>query len=238
MVTVRAVPEHVTLEPQHTAVIVVDMQNDFGSKGGMFDRAGIPLDGIRATVEPTTRVLAAARRSGMKVIYLKMQFRADLSDAGGPNSPNRVMHRRLGLIDPPRGTEGQILVEGTWNTEIIQELTPEPGDIVVAKHRFSGFYGTDLDVILRGLGVSHLVFTGCTTSVCVESTVRDAAFRDYTCLVLSDCVAEVIGGELERTNHEASLLVMQVAFGAVSDSAALLEALEPQKVVAIQAPLT
>src|SRR5688500_2318757 len=183
MATVRAVPEPIVLEPQRTAVIVVDMQNDFGAEGGMFDRAGIPLAGIKATVAPTARVLAAARRAGIKVVYLKMQFRADLADAGGPDSPNRVMHRRLGLIDPPRGTEGQILIENTWNTEIIPELTPETGDIVIAKHRFSGFYGTDLDVILRGLGVSQLVFTGCTTSVCVESTVRDAAFRDYSCLV-------------------------------------------------------
>ena len=76
----------------------------------------------------------------------------------------------------------------------------------MSKHRFSGFYGTDLDVILKGLGVETLVFTGCTTSVCVDSTLRDAFYRDYRCLLLSDCTGEPIGSDLARSNHDASLL--------------------------------
>jgi len=89
-------------------------------------------------------------------------------------------------------------------------------------------------VILKSLGIRHLVFTGCTTSVCVESTVRDAVFRDYRCLVLSDCVAEPIGNDLSRTNHDASLLVLERLFGWVSESSALLRALSPEA-VAVQA---
>jgi ureidoacrylate peracid hydrolase len=112
-----------------------------------------------------------------------------------------------------------------WNTQIVCELAPEPGDIVVSKHRFSGFYGTDLEMILRGLGIEYLVFTGCTTSVCVESTMRDAMFRDFRCILLADCTAEPIGEGLPRSNHDASLLVLQAVFGWISDSAHFLGAL-------------
>ena len=95
------------------------------------------------------------------------------------------------------------------------------------KHRFSGFFETNLHDVLRKRGMTHLVFTGCTTSVCVESTMKDAMFRDYHCLVLEDCVDEAIGDGLPRSNHEASLLVMQLLVGWVSDSTAMLAALSP-----------
>jgi ureidoacrylate peracid hydrolase len=234
-VDVQAAPESFTLDPKRAAVVVVDMQNDFGAFGGMFDRAGIDISAIRSVVEPTSRVLEAARRVGIKVIYLKMEFRPDLSDSGGASSPNWLKHAPLGFGKPftaPDGSPGGVLVQGVWNTEIIPELAPVPGDVLVSKHRYSGFYETDLDVILKGLGVKQLVFTGCTTSVCVESTVRDAMFRDYACLVLSDCVAEPIGNDLVRTNHEASLTVIQTLFGWVSDSTALIEALASQPLAA------
>jgi len=102
---------------------------------------------------------------------------------------------------------------------------PEPGDLVVAKHRYSGFFETQLDSILRGLGVRHLVVTGCTTSVCVESTIRDAMFRDYRCLLLEDCTAEPIGSSNSRGNHEASLLTIELLLGWVSTSDAFLKAI-------------
>ena len=221
MLSIDARPDALTVEPTSTAVVVVDMQNDFGAEGGMFDRAGIPISGIQSVVEPTARVLAAARAAGMQVVYLTMQFEPDLSDAGGPDAPNLVIHRRLGLGDPvaaPDGRGGRILVRDTWNTEILSELAPEDGDVVVPKHRFSGFFETDLDAILKERGITTLIFTGCTTSVCVESTLRDAFFRDYRCLLLEDCCAEPIGGDQVRSNHEASVLTIQMLFGWVSDS--------------------
>ena len=224
-VQVEASPEPVTIDPGRTAVIVVDMQNDFGAPGGMFARAGIPIAAIQAVVEPTHRVLAAARSAGMQVVYLKMEFRSDLADAGGPEAPNLVKHRPLGIGDriaAPDGQESQILVEGTWNTEILSALAPQPGDAIVSKHRYSGFYETGLDALLRDAGIDTLVFTGCTTSVCVESTLRDAFYRDYRCLLLSDCTAEPIGSDLSRGNHEASLLVVETLFGWVTESDALV----------------
>src|SRR5438270_179841 len=148
-VTLVAKPAPITFDLAKTVVMVVDMQNDFGSKGGMFDRAGFDISIIQRAVPPTAKVLAAARNAGIKIIYLKMGFRPDLSDLGAPDSPNRVRH--LGLmkvgekVTAPDGKESRILVRDTWNTDILPELKPEAGDDIVYKTRFSGFYETDLD---------------------------------------------------------------------------------------------
>ncbi|MDQ3676739.1 MAG: cysteine hydrolase, partial [Actinomycetota bacterium] len=133
-----------------------------------------------------------------------------------------VNHRRLGIgetVQAPDGREGRILIKDSWNTEILPELAPEADDIVVPKHRFSGFFETRLDAILKQRGITTLVFTGCTTSICVESTLRDAFFRDYRCLLLEDCTAEPIGSDQPRSNHDASVRVIETLFGWVSDSA-------------------
>lgn len=227
-ITLDARPEPVRIESGRCAVLVVDMQNDFGARGGMFDRAGIDIAPIERAVEPTARVLEAARAAGLPVVYLAMQFRPDLSDAGPPGAPNRVKHAPLGLgreVPAPGGGAGRVLVEGTWNTAILPRLAPKPGEVVVPKQRYSGFFETDLDRTLRDRGVDTLIVTGCTTSVCVESTVRDAMFRDYRCVVLEDCTGEPIGADLPRSNHEASLLAIQLLFGWVSDAGRFVEAL-------------
>jgi ureidoacrylate peracid hydrolase len=226
---VSATPEDFTFDPHETAVIVVDMQNDFGSEGGMFARAGIDISPIRAVIEPLSQVLTAARLARMPVIYLKMEFEPDLLDAGGREAPNFLKHLPLGIgkiVQAPDGSDSRILIKNTWNTEIVPELKPEGGEIVVSKSRYSGFYKTDLDAILREQRIKNLIFTGCTTSVCVESTLRDAFFRDYRCLLLSDCTAEPIGSSEPRSNHEASLLVVQTLFGWVSQSSDFLRSFQ------------
>jgi len=217
----EASPESITIRISQTAVVVVDMQNDFCSKGGLFDRAGINISAIQKAVEPTRKVLFAARQAGVTIVYLKMGFRADLSDLGDTDSANRKRHLRFGVGQPciaPDGRHGRFLIRDTWNTDVIEELRPQPEDVVLYKHRFSGFYQTELDHILRSLGIKNLIFTGCTTSVCVDSTIRDAMFRDYRCVLLADCVGEPIGNELPRSNHEASVLTIQTVLGWVSDS--------------------
>ena len=225
-----AKPEAITFDIAKTAVLVVDMQNDFGSKGGMFDRAGIDISGIQKAVEPTAKVLAAARKAGVKIIYLKMGYKPDLSDLGAPDSVNRVRHLRAGVgekVIAPDGKESRILIRDTWNTDIVAELKPQPGDDVIYKTRFSGFFETDLDARLKKLGMKHLVITGCTTSICVDSTVRDAMFRDYLCVLLADCMSEPLGHRLPRSNHDASLLSVEAMLGWVSDSERFLKALQP-----------
>ncbi len=207
--------------PDQIAVIVIDMQNDHASKGGMLDLTGVDISGVQKIIAPIARVLASARRAGVKVIYVKMGVRPDLSDLGAPDSVNRTRHLMMGVgqtIRAPDGSESRILVRDTWNTEIVGELTPQAGDIVIYKTRYSGFYQTELDATLKRLGIKHLIVTGCTTSVCVESTVRDAMFRDYSCVLLGDCMGEPIGGALPVTNHQATLLVAELLLGWVSDS--------------------
>ncbi len=229
MIKIEAKPEPITIDRAKTAVIVVDMQNDFGSKGGMFDRAGINLAAFQKALGPTAKVIDSARRSGIKIVYLKMGFRPDLSDLGAPDSVNRVRH--LGVfkvgetIRTPDGRESRILIRDSWNTDIVPELKPQATDVVLYKHRFSGFYQTDLDAILKKLDIKYLIVTGVTTSVCVESTIRDAMFRDYLCVLLSDCTGEPIGEGLARSNHEASLLTIQVLLGWVSHSDEFIKAL-------------
>jgi len=228
-VELAARPAPVKIDTGATAVLVVDMQNDFGSKDGMFERAGIDISGIQRAVAPTARALDAARTVGIPVIYLKMGFRPDLSDLGAADSVNRVRHLQLGVgerVHAPDGTESRILVRDTWNTDIVAGLEPHAEDVVLYKTRFSGFYKTDLDARLKKLGVRHLIVTGCTTSICVESTVRDAMFRDYLCVLLADCMSEPIGSDLARSNHEASLLSVETLLGWVSDSANFASALE------------
>jgi len=235
ILTVDAKPEPITIDTAKTTVIVVDMQNDFGSEGGMFQRAGIDISMIQAAVAPTAKVLASARREGIKIIYLKMAFKPDLSDAGAPDSVNLVRHlkNKVGTkVKSPNGADSRILIRDTWNTDILPELTPKVEDIVLYKSRFSGFYQTELDAILKRLGVKYLIFTGCTTSICVESTIRDAMFRDYLPVLLADCTGEPIGNDLSRSNHEASLLTIQVLFGWVSSSNDFIKGLEARPVAA------
>jgi ureidoacrylate peracid hydrolase len=230
VVTIEAKPGPIPIDTAKTAVIVVDMQNDFGAKGGMLDRAGIDISGIQKVVGPTARVLASARAAGVKIIYLKMGYRPDLSDLGAPDSVNRVRHLRMGVghtVRAPDGRESRILIRDTWNTDIVPQLAPQADDVVVYKTRFSGFYQTDLDARLRKMGIKYLTVTGCTTSICVDSTVRDAMFRDYLCVLLADCMSEPIGDGRPRSNHEASLLTTEMTLGWVSDSDRFVKALQP-----------
>jgi len=206
VVTIEAKPGPIPIDTAKTAIIVVDMENDFGAKGGMFDRAGIDISGIQKAVGPTARVPALARAAGIKIIYLKMGYRPDLSDLGAPGSVNRVRHLRMGvgqIVRAPDGMESRILIRDTWNTDIVPQLTPHADDVVVYKTRFSGFYETDLDARLKTMNIKYLIVAGCTTSICVESTVRDAMFRDYLCVLLADCMSEPIGYGLPRSNHGA-----------------------------------
>lgn len=229
VISIEAKPDRVDVDLAKTAVIVVDMQNDFAAKGGLVNRLGFDIQPIVATIRPIAEVLASARAEKLKIVYLKMGFRPDLSDLGSPDSPNSLGHLRAGVgktVRAPNGAESRILIRDTWNTDVLSELKPHPSDVVIYKSRYSGFYNTELDATLKRHAIRNLIITGCTTSICVESTVRDAMFRDYRCVVLRDCVAEVIGSDLPRSNHEASLLLIEMRFGWVTDSAQLLKDLK------------
>ena len=224
---IDAKPDPLTIDLSKTAVIVVDMQNDFGAKGGMLDRAGIDLSSVQGAVGPTAQVIAGARAIGIPIIYIKEALSPDLSDLGVVHSPHGRMARRLSVGTPitaPDGRPSRIHIDDTWNTEILPELAPQAGDAIITKRRWSAFYETELDARLRALGVHYLIVTGCTTSVCVESTIRDAAFRDYACLLPADCTGQPPIQSTYST-HDASLTVIARHFGWITTSQAVLRAL-------------
>jgi len=216
---IRATPAPVEIDPARTAVVVIDMQNAFGSPGGMFDKVGIDIRGIQAAVAPTRAAVQAARRAGIQIVYLKMGYLPDLSDTGEPDSPHGQGLRRLGIPDG-------VLTRGSWGSDIVDELDPEEDDTVLYKNRYSGFYRTELDELLQRSGIKHLIVTGCTTSICVESTIRDAFYRDYHCVLLEDCTAEPMGAGLCRSNHDATIMLVERIFGSVSSSTDFVHALQ------------
>jgi len=227
---IMAKPDSIAIDAASTAIIVVDMENDFCTKGGMLDHVGINISMIQKAIAPMTKVLAAARLTGINIIYLKMGYHEDLSDLGGDESPNRIRQFYVGdTITAPNGSKSRILIRDTWGTDIVPELKPQPDDIVMYKTRFSGFYNTALDSVLTHLGKKYLILIGCTTSICVESTFRDAIFRDYSPVVLEDCTAEPLGYNLQRSNHEASLLIFQ-NMGWVSTSDEFIKAVIVQPI--------
>jgi ureidoacrylate peracid hydrolase len=229
-ILVDARPRPLIIDLTRSAMLVIDMQNDFGASGGMFDRAGVDISPIQRAIGPTRDVMAAARAAGLPITYLKMAHRADMSDIGGADSPHGRRHQRLSVgeaVIAPDGRASRILIDDTWNTEILPDLAPQQGDIVVRKHRYSGFFETDLDKRLRMLGARTLIVAGCTTSVCVESTLRDAMFRDYDCLLLEDCTGQPDPPGATHSRHEASLRVIEGMFASISDSGAFIAALDP-----------
>ena len=221
MVPLAAKPEPVVIDLAQTALVVVDMQNAFLSKGGMFDLAGFDLSGAEMAIEVNRRLLAAARAAGVKIVYLQMTYRADLSDAGGPSSPN--YHKELGMImmrDRPE-LAGTLITENTWDWQIVDELSPQPGDHVVTKSRYSGFWGTNLDSYLRSENMRYLLFTGVATNVCVESTARDAFFSEYWPILVEDAMNHS-GPDF---NRQATMWNFEHVFGWVTNGENLIGAL-------------
>jgi ureidoacrylate peracid hydrolase len=178
-------------------------------------------------------------------------LRPDLLDLYEPDSPLRERFLSYGVGAPAQssdGQEGRIAVRDTWNTEIVNELAPEPGDPTVYKHGYSAFHATELDVVLKGLGAKYLIVMGCTTSVCVETAIREAHAHGYCCILLEDCTAEPIGqgaagyigapgcaGSTGGANYDATLVLVQTLFGWVSNSESVTKALQVTQTVAIEA---
>lgn len=202
-------PEPVEVAFHRSAIVVVDMQNAFASKGGMLDIAEVDITDASRVVAVIRSLLDAARSVKIPVVYLRMAYKPDLSDSGGPNSPN--WHKELGmsLMCSRPGLKGKILTEGTWDAEIVQELAPQQDDLVITKTRYSGFAGTPLDSQLRVRGIQYLFFTGIATNVCVESTLRDAYFHDYWPILVPDATMQAG----DRNLYAATVYNVESFFG-------------------------
>jgi len=220
--SIEAEPEPIEIDLLKTAIIVVDMQNAFVRKGGYFDLIGIDISDNEKIIEPCKNIIRTARTKGVKIIYLQMAYSPDLSDMGPQDSPSSSKSRGLTLIKQRPELKDKLYIHGTWGADIIEELSPEVGDIVVRKQKYDGFIGTNLDIILRTLGIKYLIFIGTATNICVESTLRRSFFLDYFPILVSDAVSQ----KGSKMMQEATILNVQSTFGWVTDSIRLIKAID------------
>ena len=183
-------PEPRDVDPARSAIVVVDMQNAFASKGGMFDLSSLDISGARRVIDVIRETLDVARSAGIRVVYLVMGYDEAMTTCGGPDSPNWHKELALKLVRKRPELKGKVLTQGQWDWQVVDDLKPQPGDLVVNKTRYSGFYGTPLDSMLRTRGIRTLFFAGIATNVCVESTLRDAFFLDYWPILLHDATMQ------------------------------------------------
>jgi nicotinamidase-related amidase len=192
------------VDPAHTALVVVDMQRDFCCSGGSFDSLGVDLSMYPPVIEQIGELIKSARTAGVMLIFIQMTVLPNqASDSPAQIRFNLRMHDgHHGDAEPLRyaldGSEGQQFVPG---------LEPRDGELVVKKYRSSGFWGTNLDLLLRSNGIKSVVVTGCTTEGCVESTARDAMFNDYYVVIATDAV-----GSDDPKQHDASMYLMARRF--------------------------
>jgi len=220
--TIACAPQDVTVDLLRTAVIVIDMQNDFCAPGGWVDSLGLDYRPDRKPIEPLRRMLPALRKAGVPVIWVNWGNRPDLA-----NMPPNQIHlykptgEGVGLGDAlPNGAH--VLEKDSWAAAVVDELEPEPGDLKVDKHRISGFWDTPLDSILRNLGIRSILFAGVNTDQCVLHSLTDANFLGYGCILVEDCCATTSPDFCT----EATLWNVKKCFGFVTDSGAVIKSLD------------
>jgi ureidoacrylate peracid hydrolase len=205
-------PEPLRLRASETALIVVDMQNAYATEGGYLDLAGFDVSGTEAVIPRIATACRAARAAGMPVIFFQNGWDPEYREAGGPASPNWYKSNALKTMRRKPELQGQLLAKGGWDYALVDGLKPEPTDLIVPKPRYSGFFNTNIDSLLRARGIRNIVFTGIATNVCVESSLRDAFHLEYFCVVLEDAT-KAAGPDFAQ---KAALYNIETFFGWVS----------------------
>jgi nicotinamidase-related amidase len=223
--TIACAPQNVTVDLLRTAIIVIDMQNDFCAPGGWVDHLGADFRPDRKPIEPLRRLLPALRAAGVPVIWVNWGNRPDLANM----PPNQIHLYKptgvgVGLGDPLPGSGARVLEKDSWAAAVVDELEQATGDIKVDKHRISGFWDTPLDSILRNLGVRSILFTGVNTDQCVLHSLTDANFLGYGCILVEDCCATTSPDFCT----EATVWNVKKCFGFVTDSGAVIASLGKQ----------
>lgn len=221
-VTIEALPDKIRIDLIKTAIIVVDMQNAFVRKGGYFDLIGFDISMTEKIIRCCKEIISVGREKGVKVIYLQMGYNPDLSSSCGTDSPSRYKSRALSLASEHPELKDRFHIFGTWGADIIDELKPQQGDILIRKQKHDGFIGTNLDTILRTNGIRYLLFIGTATNICVESTLRHAFSLEYFPILISDAVSPM-GPPLTQ---DATIFNTQSTFGWVTTSENLLSAIK------------
>jgi ureidoacrylate peracid hydrolase len=225
MTRLNTKPEAIEVDLAKSAIVVVDMQNAFAAKGGTLDVAGIDISAAPRVVGAIRTLVDAAREAGLAVVYLTMGYKPDLSNSGGPQSPNWHKEVAMHLMNSRPELKGKLLTEGTWDFAVVDELTPRVGDLVIVKTRYSGFAGTNLDSLLRIRGIRYLFFTGIATNVCVESALRDAYFLDYWPLLIKDAATQAG----PQAAHDATVLNVESFFGWTLGTQDFLDAVDKRE---------
>jgi ureidoacrylate peracid hydrolase len=210
--TLPARPEALRLNAAETAVVVIDMQNAYASPGGYVDQAGFDVTGAATVIDRIAIVLDTARRAGVQIVYLQNGWDADYAEAGGPGSPNWHKSNALKTMRAKPELQGKFLARGGWDYELVDALKPQPGDITLHKTRYSAFFNSQLDSVLRARGVRNIVFVGIASNVCVESTLRDGFHLEYFGVMLEDATHH-LGPDYVR---EATVYNIEKFFGWVS----------------------
>ncbi len=218
-VTLPARPEPITVTVEETALIIVDMQNAYLSKGGYIDLVGFDVSGAPPVIEETARIAEACRTAGIPIIYLQNGFSPDQREAP-ETAPVFHKSNALKFMRANEAYAGKLITHGTWDHEIVPELTPQAGDVVVPKSRYSGFAGTALEQILAARRIRTLLVCGVATNVCVESTIRDAYHREFFPVMLADATMAAGPGTQQATEFN-----VQAFFGWLSSGAELRAAL-------------
>lgn len=222
-VLLEAEPSPLEIDPHRTALVIVDMQNSFAKEGGLFDMAGSDLSEVPAAASAINRVAGALRKKGGKVVYVVHVYSTDLHEAGAPDSANVVKSGIIKISREQPALRGKLAIRGCWGVEVIPELAPEPGDAVVEKIRHSGFYETTLDTTLKTLNARYLLFAGTELSMCVEATIRDAFYRGYYCILVSDAA---VSSRRLPFRREATTYNVSKSLGWVTTSAKVVRALQ------------
>ncbi len=211
-VTLPARPEPILIDATSTAVVVIDMQNAYASPGGYVDLAGFDIAGAAGVIGRVSQVLTTAREAGIQLVYLQNGWDADYVEAGTPGSPNWHKSNALKTMRKRPELAGKLLARGGWDYDLVDALAPQPGDIRIHKTRYSAFFNSQLDSMLRARGIRTLIFVGIASNVCVESTLRDAFHLEYFAVMLSDATHH-LGPDFIQ---QATLYNVETFFGWVS----------------------